>query len=70
LTWMAWVTVALGVWLIIAPFVLGYSNIIVALWNDVIVGVLVAVLAFFSLTERGRARLTGGGGGDRGGRGS
>jgi len=32
----------LGIWLIIAPFLLGYSHLAVATWNDIILGVLVA----------------------------
>ncbi len=46
--WMSWVNVALGIWLIISPWVLGYSVVASALWNDVIVGVLVIVLGAWS----------------------
>jgi len=35
----------LGIWLIIAPFVLSYSGVAAAMWNDIIVGIIVAVLA-------------------------
>jgi len=35
-----------GVWALFAPFLFGYANIAVALWNDVIVGTAVALLAF------------------------
>ena len=38
---------AFGVWVLFAPFMFGYANITVALWNDVIVGTLVALLAFY-----------------------
>lgn len=34
-----------GIWLIIAPFVLGYANVAAPLWNELIVGALVLVLA-------------------------
>lgn len=37
------VNVVLGIWLIIAPFVLSLSGSV--LWNDLIVGVLVLILA-------------------------
>jgi len=40
-----WINVVLGVWLIIAPFIVRYTNIGAALWNDIIVGILVVVLA-------------------------
>lgn len=42
---LSWVNAVLGLWLIIAPFILGYSNIGAALWNDIIVGIIVLVLA-------------------------
>lgn len=34
-----------GLWLIIAPWVLGYSELTAVLWNDMIVGVLIAIFA-------------------------
>jgi hypothetical protein len=42
------------VWLILAPFTLGYSAIVAALWNDIIVGVVVIVLATWAATAFGR----------------
>jgi len=40
-----WTNAVLGLWLIIAPFILAYSGATTALWNDIIVGVVVAALA-------------------------
>ena len=34
----------IGIWLVLAPFVLGYSIIEAPLWNDVVCGVLIAIL--------------------------
>jgi len=43
------INAVLGVWLIIAPFVLGYSRVITAaIWNDIIVGIVVVVLAVWA----------------------
>lgn len=39
------INIVLGVWLMIAPAILGYSGLAVAAWNDVIVGVLIVILA-------------------------
>ncbi len=47
----SWVNVLLGIWLIIAPFVLGYSAYATPLWNDIILGVLIAILAWTSATS-------------------
>lgn len=39
------IDILLGIWLIIAPFMLGYSAINGALWNDIISGFLVVIFA-------------------------
>jgi hypothetical protein len=41
--WLSWLNVLLGLWLIVAPFILGYADITGAFWNSIIVGVIVAV---------------------------
>lgn len=46
--WEEWVNVALAAWLAISPYVLGYASLQAALWNQLIVGVLVAVLAIWA----------------------
>ncbi|MFW6060073.1 MAG: SPW repeat protein [Phycisphaeraceae bacterium] len=46
-TWLSWVNVVLGLWLIAAPFVLGYFEP-EAIWNDVILGIVVLILAAWS----------------------
>lgn len=40
-----WVNGVVGVWLVMSPFALGYSTVTAALWNDIIVGAVVIVLA-------------------------
>ena len=34
----------IGLWVVLAPFVLGYSIIQTPLWNDIVCGVLIAIL--------------------------
>jgi SPW repeat len=43
--WEEWVNAALGAWLIVSPFILGFGSLTAALWNQLIVGVVVLVLA-------------------------
>lgn len=43
--WTSGINVVLGLWLVIAPFLLGYSGLTAALWNDVLIGALIAILA-------------------------
>ena len=43
--WEEWVNMALGAWLIASPFVLGFTTSVAAMWNQLIVGLLVGILA-------------------------
>ncbi len=52
--WLSWVNVALGVWLIIAPFVLN-DTVSAAYWNDVIVGAVIVLVALWSAMTATRA---------------
>ena len=38
------INVIAGVWLIAAPFVLGYSSTQAALWSDIVLGIAIAVI--------------------------
>jgi len=44
--WMSWVNVGLGVWLIIAPFIMGFGNTV--MWNSIIAGLVVAAMGGWS----------------------
>lgn len=48
---LSWVNFVLGLWLIIAPFVLHYSTLSTAMWNSVLVGIVVAILAIIRALE-------------------
>jgi hypothetical protein len=45
---VSWMNFVLGIWLVISPFILAYSWVGVALWNSIIVGAIVLVLAAIS----------------------
>lgn len=40
-----WINVILGAWVVISPFVLGFSNLRAAMWNNVATGLAVLFLA-------------------------
>lgn len=40
-----WINAVLGVWLVVSPFALDYSATVMAMWNSIIVGLVVLVLA-------------------------
>ena len=51
--WEEWTNLVLGVWLVISPWVLDFSAMYTAMWNAVIVGLAVALLALWTLaTDR------------------
>lgn len=55
--WEEWLNGALAVWLVISPWILGFSTQQVPTWNQIIVGVLVGVLALWSANiEHGSGR--------------
>jgi len=57
--WEEWLSALLGAWLIISPWILGFSVGHVATWNQVIVGIVVGVLAFWSgMTEHNMRQLS------------
>ena len=43
--WASWVNAVVGLWLIISPFITGYDAS-AAYWNQIILGILVAVVGF------------------------
>jgi hypothetical protein len=47
-TWEEWVSVALGAWLVVSPWILGFVATTTALWNQIVVGVIVGGLALWS----------------------
>ena len=53
--WLSWFNVALGVWLLIAPFILFYASS-AAVWNDIIVGIIVICLGVWSAMASRRSR--------------
>jgi hypothetical protein len=54
----SWVNFILGLWLIVAPFVLLYRGISAALWDNIIVGVVIAILAGWRALGKESARMT------------
>ena len=51
---MNWIVAILGLWMIIAPFTLGYSTHAQPFWNEIIVGLVVAVLAGYMALQEGK----------------
>jgi hypothetical protein len=48
--WEEWTNLALGAWLFASPWVLGFSSSALLMWNAVIAGALVVVLAGLAIS--------------------
>ncbi len=47
--WKEWANLTLGFWLIISPWILGFSSNLAATWNHAIVGLLVVVFSTWQI---------------------
>ena len=59
--WEEWVNVVLAAWLIVSPFALDYASHATILWNQLIVGALVAILALWTALTTPEPGVTAGG---------
>lgn len=49
--WEEWVNLAAGAWLIVAPFVLGFTTQEGAMWNHIIMGVMIGGDALWAMSR-------------------
>ncbi len=42
---ISWINILLGIWMIISPFALGFANVPRSLWNNVILGIVIGIVA-------------------------
>jgi hypothetical protein len=57
--WEEWLSAAFSAWLVVSPWILGFGVGHVATWNQIVVGVVVGILAFWSsVTEHDIRGLT------------
>ncbi|QRM35340.1 SPW repeat protein (plasmid) [Microvirga sp. VF16] len=43
--WEEWINLSLGIWVVLAPWVLGFSAVTAAMWTHLVLGALVVALA-------------------------
>ncbi len=55
--WEEWTNLCIGLWLIAAPYALGFSTVQVATWNHLIVGIVVAAGALWAAVLPGTPRM-------------
>jgi len=51
-----WVNLVLGAWLLVSPWLLGFSAVTALRWNAVLIGALIIVCAGWALSEEQRGR--------------
>jgi len=54
--WEEWVNLVLGAWLLVSPWLLGFSAVTALRWNAVLIGALIIVCAGWALSEEQRGR--------------
>lgn len=54
--WLLWLAVILGVWLVITPWVLQFTADARLLWNNIIVGIVVVLIALYTWYTGTRAK--------------
>lgn len=52
--WQDWANLALGVWLFVSPWLLGYVAVPAAAWNSWVCGIVAAAMAVASLIQYAR----------------
>ena len=56
--WLSWLNVVLGIWVIASPRILGYTTNNAALWDNVIFGIVVVILAGWTAITEARPTTT------------
>lgn len=49
MNWLHWIKLVLGFWVVVSPWVLGFSGITTALWSNIIAGALICIFALWGL---------------------
>jgi len=49
-----------GIWILISPWVLGFSDISVAMWSNVLCGILLTILGAWSVFRESQKSVTAG----------
>ncbi|MFA6365055.1 MAG: SPW repeat protein [Candidatus Paceibacterota bacterium] len=44
MVWNQWVVISLSLWLVISPWILGFSGVNLAVWNNILTGGLIVIM--------------------------
>lgn len=45
----AWIRLCLGAWIVISPWILGFSGVSLAKWSNVMMGLIIVILSLWEL---------------------
>ena len=49
--WEEWVNIVVGLWLIVAPFALGFTDQSIPMWNQIVLGALIGADALWAAVQ-------------------
>jgi FtsH-binding integral membrane protein len=49
--WEEWADIAIGLWLVVSPWILGFADIQLAMWNVVLSGIVIILSAAWTLYD-------------------
>lgn len=49
--WEEWLTLVLGLWMVVSPWILGFKEILVLTWLAILCGAVIAVMALAALLQ-------------------
>jgi len=48
---MYWITLILGIWVFISPWLLGFNDHAAGLWSNIVVGLILVVVSIYGLSN-------------------
>jgi len=45
--WIYRIQIIIGAWILISPWILGFSNVTPALWSNIITGIAIALIGYW-----------------------
>ncbi len=46
---LKWIVFLLGLWVLVSPWILGFSTYTLAMWSNVVAGVLIIIIALWKI---------------------
>lgn len=48
---MSWIYLILGVWIFVSPWLLGFAENLMALWSNLLVGLILVIAAIYGMSK-------------------